>query len=214
MPDLSALRGLITGHDALVLILGAIIGAILTQWFNYFVAGPKLIIDGTGGGGAYSSLNVRNAPGFFGIRLPETILFGWRVFDQYEAGQVFDRMPARQCHARLIDSESGRVITQLWWQNGGQAVASVTLGPGESARLITFSRQGAEPGKYYVWKPAGDGMQAAPPPPPHGQLEGSRDFIIEISYADGRKNRRFPYKITKGFDGNYRYECQIGSAGL
>jgi hypothetical protein len=212
--QLKALLAPFANIDPLSLVLGALLGALLGTWHSHFVKRPKLKAIGSGSGGCVY-LSIQNTPGFLGISLRPTILFGWRALGQIELGLPVDRAPARDCAAWLHDDQTGEIVKGLYWQipETGEIVRTVTLETACVANVITMTRQGADPGKFFVWQPDETG-DAPLVPPPVAQLEGARNFHIEVSYAHGRKKVRFPFRVVRDFDGNYRYFGGSGSAGF
>ncbi|MBX3547781.1 MAG: hypothetical protein KF748_01370 [Xanthobacteraceae bacterium] len=131
--------------DFTSLILGTVFGALVGTWYGHYIKRPKLRVTGHGGGGGTSTgvhsnqLNVTNTPGLLGVRIPETVLFGWRVNHLIERGLSVDRTPAQQCNAHLVDKDSGRFIKSLCWRNGdGSYSHEVSISSGQSAKLMLF----------------------------------------------------------------------------
>lgn len=198
--------------DLLSLLIGAALGAFASTWHGHFVRRPKLRVTGTSGGG-FVAIRIRNEPGFIGLRLRETTLLGFHIHSPKEFGLVIDRSAAHECSAVLIDKQTRQQIRALWWWIGDTTVQNVTLESGSSAELMVLSRQGAEPGKYYVWQ-RGDDPLVSIPPPGAAQFEGSREFVIEVLYAYGHKRTRFPFSVVKRFDGSEHYRCPAGSGSF
>ena len=64
--------------DVLSLVLGTLLGTLLSAWYGLYLHRPVLKVIGGGGGGGKefrsSSIRMTNSPGTFGVRLGETII--------------------------------------------------------------------------------------------------------------------------------------------
>jgi hypothetical protein len=96
------LHTLLRGLDIPSLLIGALLGAFFSVWYQYFVSRPRLAIVGSGGGGGpgpgfhQQHIMVRNEPGLLGLRIRETTILGIRVHTHLEWGHVIDRSPAHE----------------------------------------------------------------------------------------------------------------------
>lgn len=121
---------------------GTLFGTLVSTWFNYYLKRPKIEIIGGGSGGGSNHIDIRNAPGLFGIKIRETIILGWSIHPQIEWGFVVDRNPAHECRAFLYDKGTNEMIKMLWWETYDQQLTQViTLHAGERAHLKLFARE-------------------------------------------------------------------------
>jgi hypothetical protein len=112
--------------SALAIVVGA--------FFNNYIKRPKLTHTGGGGGGGgqapgfYSNhITIANSPGFLGIRVGETVIFGMRILPPIPAALLIERNVAKECRAWIYDASENRAMTILWWQvKSGPMVQSVT----------------------------------------------------------------------------------------
>jgi hypothetical protein len=191
--------------DPSSLLLGGLVGAFLSTWYNFFIKRPKLEICGGGSGGA-TYVRLRNKPGFIGIVFRENTIFGFRLNSRIEWGLTVDRSAARDCSASILDKETGESILPLWWRISHSIVEhTITLDAGDAADLLLASTQQAAADSYYIWQPTGNGALTPAIPPAQAQFQGPREFIVEIRHSDGRVKMRFPLKITRRYDGTYAY---------
>lgn len=197
--------------DLASLLIGAIFGALVSICLQHFLARPRLRQIG-GGGGQYQHITIRNDPGFLGLNFGPTIIFGRRLSKGWRLGIPFDTAPARACSASIIDEETGQTVSSLCWHKDGKYIYDITLGPGESANLIVFTRQGATEGKYYVWRPLPE-HETWGPGPGDVQIEGSRKFLIDVRYAYGTRTKRFTCKMVRRLEGTYYFYHDTGGGG-
>jgi hypothetical protein len=129
------------------LLVGAVLGALLSTWFRYFIVRPSLNALGSGGGGGpgpgfhINHLSISNRPGLFGIKVRPTTLFGLRIHPDWEFGLVVERNAARKCSAQLIDKETNRHIQHLWWRlRDGSIGRTIDISSGETEQLMIFAR--------------------------------------------------------------------------
>jgi hypothetical protein len=91
-------------------ILGGIVGTLMSAWYGYYLRKTKLVSTGGGSGGVLGGLNtnfisVTNTRGFIGFRLPETVIFGKQLHRSFQlGGLIIDRDPAQECRAYLMIS--------------------------------------------------------------------------------------------------------------
>ena len=203
--------------DNYILILGAILGT----WITAFVARPKLKIVGSssGGGGANgyrNQLRIMNWPGLMGITLGPTITLGKRISRGFEKGITVERATANECTAHLYDKETGQVVSLLYWRpmpDQARMLPTVDIKSGETVELVFFARQGNEPLKYFVYKPAGPSQEVLVPPDELKFTE-TRRFSVRILYSYGRQKLEFDTAMRKGFDGILYFEWQNGSSSF
>lgn len=206
---LEVLKAWLSRFDLASLMIGAVVGAFISIWLQHFLARPRLRQVG-GGSGQYLHITIRNEPGFLGINFGPTIILGRRFSQGWRLGIPFDTSPARACSAVIIDKETGQTITSLSWLKDGIYGYEVTLGPGESANLIVFTRHGADEGKYYVWRPLPEHQS---PGPGDIQMDGSREFLIDVRFSHGTRTKRFTCKMVRKLNGAYHFQHETGGGG-
>jgi hypothetical protein len=177
-------------------------------WYSYFIKRPKLIVSGGGGGGTvggiyHNSIMIENVPGYMGIRLSETIIFGKVLFyDKHIGGLIFKRDDAEKCSAMLYDKETGDFIRALWWQLPGSAPnREATLSSGQSASLMLFARLDSEPLKYFVYDLDEAGKQIVPNE--NLKFDSTREFIVRIRHSHSLQPIVINFKVTKGYERLY-----------
>src|SRR5690349_19026689 len=127
------------------LLIGALLGIFLDNFFKQ----PKLTITGGGSGGGpglgfyQSNITIRNEPGLLGFKIKETKILGIKINGIIEKGLIFDRFPAHECIASILDKKTGEFIAQLWWRSRTEPnifSQQITLNSGDSADLMVFAR--------------------------------------------------------------------------
>ena len=203
----------------LLLLIGAILGAVLNVYFKR----PKLAIAGGGGGGGpgpgfrRNYITILNESGQFGLNIRETVILGKRIHGRIDRGLVFDRLPARECRARIYDKKSGEPIKGLWWRVPNTSscfVQEMTLNSGERAELMLFARLNDEPSKYFVFEPS-DGPKGAPViPSEESKFQETRAFVVEIRYFHGKKVFSTDVEMRRGFDGRLSFKRKTGGSSF
>jgi hypothetical protein len=190
------------GVPVIVGIAFYILGAITTV----YIKRPKLGVVGGGSGGGGGSTDyqvnhttIRNMPGRVGIKIGQTVLFGFRVNRQHWFGLPVMREPATGCMASLCD-DMGNHIAPLWWRDPGNVdkrPITIDLDSGQQADLFLFAQRNDDLPNYYPYEqgPSGD------PIVPAVKLNGTRRFIVRLRYSDGQKKRDFKYTAST----DYRY---------
>lgn len=152
------------------LLLGAIIGALVSNWYTLKARRPKLIVAGGGGGGNADKhswqITLSNRPAFLGIPL-----------DGETAHDV-------QAHIRTVERRSQAYL--LFWNNTDSV--RVSISPGSSASLRLFHWFKEEDG-YNVVDQNGEAVARF--------TDRSREF--EITIFD-RLSRRTRFKFHVEFD--------------
>ncbi len=210
-------EGFFSSLDPLSLILGGVVGAIFSTWMTFYVTRPVLKLVGSSGGGGpsykCSAARIMNVSGFIGIRIRETVIFGWSVHNQFESGLSLDRQPARQCQATLFDKKSSSVAAPLFWRlakNPNEYLSVVDIGPNEQVDLMLFCGTGNQPKKYFPFRPKNKNCNDPIIPEEDAQIEGTNEFYVEIR-CQGRKMMRFDVRMEKRMDG--RLYMHYGSKG-
>jgi hypothetical protein len=202
-------------------IITLILGAILGSWITVFVARPKLKIAGSSSGGNginghRNTLRIMNRPGLMGIAAGPTIILGKRISRGFEKGITVARATANECTASLYDKETGQAVSLLYWllmSDQPRMLPTVDIKSGETVELVLFARQGNEPLKYFVYKPAGPSQEALVPPD-EVKFTESRRFTVRILYSYGRQKLEFDVGMRKGFDGILYFEWKDGSSSF
>ena len=198
----------------IVLSALAIVGG---AFFNNYIKRPKLTHTGGGGGGGpalgYSNnITIANAPGFLGIRVGETVIFGKRILPPIPAALLIERNVAKECRAWIYDASENRAMTILWWQvKSAPMVQFVTLDSGESASLFLFARTEAEPLHYFLFQPANNTDNMPKIPAPEVGWRDKQTFRIRISDAYDRTLLSVPIMMRPDHDGRLR--CEIRGVG-
>lgn len=206
--------------DLVSLLLGAVIGALVSTWHGYFVTRPKLTITGSGGGGGpgpgfhANHIQISNSPALLGLRVPETILFGWRLHASFELGLVIDRRPAHECRAYIYDKETMQLICPLVWRVGATFAHHSDLDSGQSAQLMLFARDASQTSKYHIFQPDNPGADKPKLPSEELLFQDTRSFLVEVQHSYGKRKIRFEVGMTKGFDGRLSYHTKSGGGSF
>lgn len=196
-------------------------GIIIGPFFNNYIKRPKLTHTGSGGGGGpgpgyyRNCINIANSPGFLGVRVGETVIFGKRILPPIPAGLLIDRNIAKGCTAWIYEMPENRAMTVLWWQIDGKMVQHVTLDAGDSAWLMLFARTEADPLHYFLYQPQ-DAASSDAPKISAAEVgwRTKQSFRIRISDAYDRTLLTIPITIRPDHDGRLRWEIRGGSGGL
>ena len=176
--------------DVASLLIGAVIGAPLGFWFSSFCQRPRLDWDGTssgsGGPGGWAQINVRvtNRPGFVGIRLGETTVFGRRLHAEIECGWHIERGPARDCAAFMYDIESGDCIP-LYFRDPARPEAfanGITIQSGRKKDLLLMAHQNGDFG-YFPFAPKWGDPNGVALPDTALRYRATKKFRVVISYG-------------------------------
>lgn len=205
------------------LIVGGLLGAFLASLFDFYIKRPKLVIAGGGGGGGPKNIEgftechvtVKNEPGLFGIAFRETVIFGKKIHGNFDKGIIFERNPANECRAFLIDKKSGQIIAPLIWrQLGGSLSQSITLNSGEQASLMILARKNSELLKYFPYRISNLNTKEMMVPDDELKFDSDKEFIVQISYQYGRRKISFDVKVTKDFiNGRLNFSSKQGGGG-
>jgi hypothetical protein len=201
----------IFGLDPISLVLGGIIGALLSTWLALYVTRPRLKCVGSGGGGGSNFVvlhaRVQNVSGFLGMRIQENIWFGRRINRTFEWGLRPDRQPARQCSAQLIDKKTGKTVGPLLWSkrsNPPNYSYQVDIAPDEQVDLIIFAGVGSPPKKMFRFQPKDLSNSEPIVPDDDVQFNGHHDFYVKI-FCHGRCIEKFTARLEKDFNGRLQY---------
>jgi hypothetical protein len=199
------------------LLVGAIVGAVVSVGYGLFLKRPLLEVSGGGGGGGpgpghhSNYVNIRNKPGLFGIHLNPTMVFGWRVHRNINWGFVISREPATGCSATLYDKSRRSPVGLSWRRNDGSFSQIVDIESGQSVNLMLFARLDSEPLRYFIFRPVSETDGSPSIPPDDAKLTENNEFVVEVHYSYGRK-KRFPVAVYKTFEGRLEYRTP-GSGG-
>ena len=178
------------GLDPTSILIGAIFSALLGLWLDFFIKQPKLQRNGSGSGGVgfkTNRLTFGNKVGWFGINLPESRIFGFRIHPNFRKGLTFDKHPARDCRAYLYLKSTGESVGQLWWEiDGNQTDDKVTIESGKQASLVLFCRK-SDDEHYFVYQPISREDRTPKVPEQKIQFVGEQEFILKVNYSHGRK---------------------------
>jgi hypothetical protein len=159
-------------------------------------------------------MTIRNAPGFLGINLQETRIFGARIHPLIQKGLSIDRATARECRAWLRDA-AGEHIALLWWRvDGDKMVNVIDLETGQSASLMLFAHIGSAPPKYFAYEPESGNSTAPKIPPDDVRMQDTRTFLVHIDYSYGRQKLDVSVRVKKGYDGRLTWSHKGGGGGF
>jgi hypothetical protein len=185
-------------------IITGIVFYLLGVATTVYLKRPKLAIAGSGSGGSGSptgfqqhDIRVQNTPGRLGVKVGENTLFGHRINRQHWFGWPVMREPAKGCTANLYD-ESGAHITALWWRDpddSGKKQIRMDLDSGQVADLLLFAQRNDDVPNYYPYIPGTDTDPTVPPV----KLNGTRRFIVRLSYSDGQQHRDYKYTVSTDY---------------
>jgi hypothetical protein len=128
----------------IVPIIRLVLGVVLGTWFTAYVSRPELKAIGGGNGGGGTYLRIMNRPGFMGLSLQETVIFGKRISNGIYKGIPIEKATANECVAHLNDKDSGDLVSGLYWRplsDPGRARSVIELRSGEQADLLIFARK-------------------------------------------------------------------------
>lgn len=199
-------------------IITLVLGVVLGTWFTAYMSRPKLKVVGGGGGATSTSLRVMNRPGFMGLSLQETVIFGKRISDGIYKGIPIERAAANECVAHLYDKETGDLASVLYWRTvsvsgAGPPRTVIDLKSGEQADLLVFARKPDDPVKYFVFKPGGESFQAIVPPD-SAMLSETRRFFIRIQYSFGRQSLVINVKVRRALEGRLYFESDASGCSF
>ncbi len=212
----------INSLDIPSLLLGSLIGAFVSFWLEVFVKRPKLIINGSGGGGGQGPghhknyVTIYNEPALFGIKISNTTILGFQLHGHIEKGLVIDRAPAQECSAFIFDKETNEFISQLYWKDENDhnvSYTTITLNSGKRAQLMLFARLNSEESKYFIYQPESLSNEHPRIPDENSKFSETREFIVKITYSYGKKTFKFPVKVTKKYNGKLEYNIKKSGGG-
>lgn len=204
-------------QNALVTAIeGALVVSILFLWITAYSSRARLSVNGGGSGSVstqpgrpgwgVNNLSIENPPGFIGINIGSTVLFGHRLHGSISNGVPVDRRTARECIADLIDTD-GAHVAALWWRvtvdvQPHQYVRMMDITSGKKVDLMCFAWQVDDASFCYAFQPGNDD---GPPriPPEAGWFKDTRNFVIRITYSQGRQKTSVPITMRKAYDGNW-----------
>jgi hypothetical protein len=204
-------------QNALVTAIeGALVVSILFFWITAYNSRAILRANGSGNGSVstvpgspgygYNHLNIENPPGFIGINIGTTVLFGHRIHGGMIKGVPVDRRTAQGCTAELYDIANVHVAG-LWWRvtedgKPHRYVRTLDIASGEIRELMCFAWQVDDPSYCYAYQP---GIIDGPPriPPEAGRFGDTREFVVRIMYSRGRQRTTIPVTMRKSYDGNW-----------
>jgi hypothetical protein len=185
-------------------IITGIVFYLLGVATTVYLKRPKLAVAGGGGGGSSSPtgfqrdyIRVQNVPGRLGVKIGENKLFGQRVNREHWFGWPVMREPAKGCMAALLD-ESGVHVAPLWWldpENPGKTQIQMDLDSGQYGDLLVFAQRNDDVPNYYPYIPGTDTDPTVPPV----KLNGTRRFILRLTYSDGQQHRDFKYTVSTNY---------------
>lgn len=204
--------------DGLLLAVALLVpGALLGVWANELVKRPKLAVRGGGvHGGSVTSgqpslvtLTVANDPGFIGVRLGKTIVFGWPIHGPIEKGTDVERRSARSVRVAIFEEDTCGPGVPLWMvaEQGDKVevpAQSVSLANGEYATVYVLGRLPGEHsysvGVYPDW--TGDGLrekrQAA-------NYTEPRSFVVR-AWADHVKQVEYKLRVVRSANDQWAAE--------
>ncbi len=208
--------------DPVSFILGTAFSVFVGTFYGHFIKRPKLQYVGGGNGRIAdgfraTNIRIRNTPGFLGLKIGDTTLFGWRIHNYKEIGTSFDREPARDCRALLFDKTGREIVCPLYWQSPGNPEAwqdVVTLNTGEDAALLLFARQEEELLKYFPYQPEKQGAITPKVPVDEAKFKDTQDFLVEIRYSYSKRTLRLPCTMAKGIDGRLQFKIGNGAGSF
>lgn len=188
------------GVPIIVGIAFYVLGAVTTV----YIKRPKIEVSGSGGSGSggptgfrTNSIRIRNVPGRLGLKIGQTVLFGFRINRPHWFGLPVMREPAPGCMANLYD-EKGTHVAPLWWrdpEDNSKRKITVDLDSGQDADLFLFAQRNDDVPNYYPYEPGPDDD----PNIPTVKLSGTRRFAVRITYSDGQKKRNFKYTVSTNY---------------
>jgi hypothetical protein len=208
----------------LVPIVTLVLGVFLGAGYSQYLQRPRLRLSGSGGGGGpgpgyhQTHVCVRNDPGFLGIRISETVVFGKRIHPSFTKGLPVERNTAKECNAVLLDKASGEFVTHLWWRSVVDGRFEwkrlVDLASGESADLMLFARLDAEPTRYFPFDVDNEFAPGPRTPPEEAKFSDTHRFLVRITYSYGRQDMSSEAAVVKGYDGRLRWETEGGGGSF
>ena len=208
--------------SVVLLIVGALVGVGGTLIAQGLMNRPKLRISGGGGGIGpvsgfrYVYMNVENEPGFLSFRLGQTTILGKRIHrGKMVFSLPFQRMPAYQCTAVLIENGAPQGVGLSWRGQSESAwgAGPITIDPGTSAALAVFARLDPNPNPlaYFPYQPASSADATPRIPQVHAMLTGARSFELWINYLYGRKRNTYELSIYIDPNGNLQFRTPTSS---
>ena len=127
----------------------------------------------------------------------------------------FQRMPAYQCTAVLIEKGAPQGVGLSWRGQGESAwgAGPITIDPGTSAALAVFARLDPNPNPlaYFPYQPASSADATPRIPQVHAMLTGARSFELWINYLYGRKRNTYELSIYIDPNGNLQFRTPTSS---
>lgn len=164
-------------------------GAFFGLWLGEYVKRPKLIIGGSGGGAVHVpgfriySVTVANAPGFIGLNIGKTVVFGRSFIQARQLGTFFDRRPSR-CTASLHEAKDRSGVGLVVTNNQGVSDGMPVVPTGGHANVYLFARLEAVPDKFFIYQATSAADPTPVVPEPHRQWS-EKDFILRINSDRG-----------------------------
>lgn len=210
------LKSFLLRLDPTSIIIGAVVGALISAWFEFFIKQPKLVRNGSGSGVApgqmkQNSVSFINTVGWLGVNVPESRILGFRIHPSFRRGLTFEKSPARDCRAILLVKDTGESVGQLWWTMGdGRVENRVTIESGAQASLLLFCRK-ADEESYFVYHPVSHEDRAPRVPDQKAQFTGGREFILRVSYSYDRTYEEV-IRIERTYQGLLYLKTKTGSS--
>lgn len=197
--------------EIILLLIGAVIGVVLTLVCTAYLQRPKLRLMGTSIGSDCSA-GIQNQPGLLGFTLKPVILFDKAIVgEERPVGYPIMRIPALGCHAHLVDRVSDKTVTVLFWRNvrTGEVLRDqhLDIHNGQEYGLMVFVTDPTDPSKYYPWE-LDQSTTAQPNSPrvPHPIcFDEPRKFTVRIRSSTASTLLRFSAEVERDFNGQLRY---------
>lgn len=180
-----------------------------------YIKRPKLMVTGGGGGGSGAEdgfqtypITVENVPGRVGIPIGQTVLLGFRINRGHWFGLPVMRETAMECVAHLCDRD-GRAISGLWWRSpndNSKRELVVNIEASQRLDLFLFAQKNNDLPNYFPYTPGPNDNPRVPP----AKFSGKDDFVVQISYSNGQKVRKFRYTVFDDYQSGHIMVQQKG----
>lgn len=202
-------------------VVSLVVGTLLGAGWQVFTNRPKIRASGSVSVSADSSftvacVSITNEPGFYGIRIGRTVLFGRAVWSARNVGMAFDRN-ATKCSAYVVPADGGQGQQVPIWSESSRpnADGTVTIPGGESDQVYVFAKRRDDDSRYFVFE--AEAWGDAKPVPRIGDrnrgLESPQDFVVHVSYAGGAHDHAIPVAVKRTLQGSWQVDVHYGKHG-
>lgn len=182
----------------ITLVVGALLGAVVSHWYEVRLRRPRLELLGAGGSGSQTGratrhLSVWNSPYRFTFELGGVSVGRRTIFGGLSRQVLATREPAIRCQAWLLSADGKRTIASLQWRPEGGQAHEAKLDAGGSRDLLMIATDVDEPDRFHLYRVDPSTGDDRSPEAGH-TFTGPQDFLVQINYNHAL-TKRWPIRI-------------------